>query len=277
MDEIAEHLRINTDLARKIIVSFIRETITKAGFERAVVALSGGIDSALTCFLSAEAMGPENVLAIRMPYATSSPDSLEDAQAVIDLLGVRSETIEITPMVDPFFERTPNMSRVRRGNVMARMRMIVAYDRSMAFNGLVVGSSNKTELLLGYYTLFGDGAYALGPIGDLYKTQVRQLARAVGVPERIIAKPPSADLWQGQTDEGELGFTYEEVDKLLYLLVDSRYGIDEAVEAGFERDFVELVWRRVQRTQFKRVGPIIPKLSRRAVGHDFLYLRDWGL
>jgi NAD+ synthase len=269
-------LTINTDLVRKILTGFIRSEITRMGFERAVVGLSGGIDSALSCYLAAEALGPQNVLAVRMPYRTSSPDSLEDAQKVIDALGVQSITIPITEMVEPLFERFPEMDAVRRGNIMARARMIVLYDQSAAFRGLVVGTGNKTEILLGYTTLYGDSACAINPLGDLYKTQVRQLARAMGVPESILTKPPSADLWKGQTDEGELGFTYAEVDRLLYLLVDERYSPEECIEAGFAPEFVRQVMERIRRNQFKRMPPIIAKLSYRTVGYDFLYLRDWG-
>jgi len=269
-------LQINTDLARRLIVGFLREEIAKAGFSRAVMGLSGGVDSALTCFLIAEALGKDNVLALRLPYRASSPDSLEHAQLVIDQLGISANTIDITPMVEPLFEQFPDMTTLRKGNIMARMRMIVLYDQSEAFGGLVVGSSNKTETLLGYATLHGDSAAAMHPLADLYKAQVRQLARAVGVPEVIVEKPPSADLWPGQTDEGELGFTYDEADQLLYLLVDQRYTLDEVVEAGFERTLAEKVWSQVQRTHYKRRPPLVPKLSIRTVGHDFLYLRDWN-
>ena len=269
-------LVINAQLARKILTGFIHSEITRAGFSRAVIGLSGGIDSAVSCFLAAEALGPENVLAVRMPYATSSPDSLADAQRVIEITGVQSLTVEITEMVEPLFARFPEMSDLRRGNVMARARMIVLYDQSAAFRGLVVGTGNKTEILLGYSTLYGDSACALNPLGDLYKTQVRQLAREIGVPPQIIAKPPSADLWAGQTDEDELGFTYTEVDELLYLLVDQRYRPRDLLAAGFSETFVRQVIERVRRNQFKRVLPPIAKLSNRTVGYDFLYLRDWG-
>jgi NAD+ synthase len=269
-------LTINTDLARQILTGFLKSEITRTGYSKAVIALSGGIDSALSCFLAAQALGPNNVLAIRMPYKTSSADSLEHAQAVIDALGVQSLTVPITPMVDPLLEQLPEATAVRRGNIMARMRMIVLYDQSEAFRGLVVGTGNKTEILLGYTTLYGDSACALNPLGDLYKTQVRQLARALGVPAAIIEKAPSADLWTGQTDEGELGFTYGEVDQLLYLLVDQRYSPQECVEAGFPENFVRVVVERVRRNQFKRVLPPIAKLTNRTVGYDFLYLRDWG-
>jgi len=270
------NLSIDPELVRKILTEFIRSEITRVGFSRAVVNLSGGIDSAVSFVLAAEALGPQNVLAIRLPYKTSSADSLEHAQMLIDQFGCRSVTIPITEMTDPLIACEPGMSEIRKGNIMARARMIVAYDQSEAFKGLVVGAGNKTEILLGYTTLYGDSACALNPIGDLYKTQVRQLARALGIPEPIIAKPPSADLWAGQTDEGELGFTYEEVDKLLYLLVDQRYRPEECVEAGFDEKFVRQVFERVRKNQFKRVLPPIAKLSSRTVGYDFLYLRDWG-
>uniref|UniRef100_A0A7C4PIH0 NH(3)-dependent NAD(+) synthetase n=1 Tax=Anaerolinea thermolimosa TaxID=229919 RepID=A0A7C4PIH0_9CHLR len=272
----APDLSINTDLARRILTGFIRSEITRMGFSRAVINLSGGIDSALSCFLAAEALGPENVLAIRLPYRTSSPESLEHAQMVIEATGVRSLTVEITPMVDPLIERFPEMDALRKGNIMARARMIVLYDQSAAFQGLAVGTGNKTEILLGYTTLYGDSACAINPLGDLYKTQVRQLARAVGVPAVIIEKPPSADLWVGQTDEGELGYTYAEVDRLLYLMVDERYTPEECIEAGFAPGFVRAVVERVRRNQFKRVLPPVAKLSHRTIGYDFLYLRDWG-
>ena len=269
-------LTIHTDLARKILTGFIRTEITRAGFSRVVVGLSGGIDSALSCALAAEALGPENVLAVRMPYKTSSPESLAHAQLVIEKFGVQSLTIPITEMADALISRDPEMNRMRRGNIMARCRMIVLYDQSEAFGGLVVGTGNKTEILLGYSTLYGDSACALNPIGDLYKTQVRQLSRAVGIPEVIIQKPPSADLWTNQTDEDELGFTYEEVDKLLYRIVDERFSLEECVDAGFDESFVRAVMARVRRNQFKRILPPIAKLSNRTIGYDFLYLRDWG-
>jgi NAD+ synthase len=269
-------LAINTDLARQILAGFIKSEITRVGYTRAVVNLSGGLDSALTLALAVEALGTDNVLALRLPYRLSSPDSLEHAQLLIDQLKVQSETIEITDMVEPLIRHDPDMSEIRQGNILARARMIVLYDRTETFKGLAVGTSNKTEILLGYSTLWGDMACALNPIGDLYKTQVRQLSRAMNIPASIVNKPPSADLWAGQTDEDELGFTYEEVDKLLYLLVDQRYMPDECVEAGFDKAFVEKVIARIRRFQFKRMMPPIAKISNRTVGYDFLYLRDWG-
>ena len=190
MTDLTPKLHIDTDLVRRLLVSFIRDEITKVGFQHAVLGLSGGVDSALAVCLAAEALGPRNVLALRLPYRTSSPESLQHAQLLIDQLGVETETVDITPMVDPLIEQSPDMSTLRKGNVMARARMVVLYDRSAAWRGLVVGTSNKTELLLGYGTLFGDMASAVNPLGDLYKTQVRQLAKAIGVPEVIVGKAP---------------------------------------------------------------------------------------
>ncbi len=254
-------LSIDTGRVRQTLVSFINDQITRAGFSRAVLGLSGGLDSALACFLAAEALGAENVLALRMPYKTSSQDSLDHAQLVIESLGVQTLTFPISEMVDALFARAPQANALRRGNAMARSRMIVLYDQSEAFHGLVVGTGNKTEILLGYSTLYGDAACAFNPLGDLYKTQIRQLARAVGVPEVILEKPPSADLWQGQTDEGELGFTYAEVDLLLFMLQDRQMTPAQCVQAGFAEVFVEEVLRRIRRSQFKREMPPIARLS----------------
>jgi NAD+ synthase len=269
-------LVINTDVARMILTGFIKSEVTRMGFTRAIINLSGGLDSALSCALAAEALGPENVLALRLPYHTSSPDSLAHAQLMIDKFRVQSETIDITGMVDPLIDSDPDMSDKRKGNIMARARMIALYDRSEAFRALPIGTSNKTEILLGYTTMWGDMASALNPIGDLYKTQVRQFSRALEIPSVIIEKPPSADLWLGQTDEDELGFTYEDVDKLLFLIVDQRYSAQECVEEGFDEKFVYSVITRVRRNQFKRMMPPIAKVSNRTIGYDFLYLRDWG-
>ena len=269
-------LSINTDTALQILTRFIHTEITRAGFSRAVINLSGGLDSSLSCYLAVQALGAENVLALRLPYKSSSPDSAEHAQLVIDTLGVQALTIPISEMADALIDQFPDMDRIRQGNIMARLRMIVLYDQSQAFRGLAIGTGNKTEILLGYTTLYGDSASALNPLGDLYKTQVRQLGEAVGVPQVILDKPPTADLWSGQTDEGELGFTYAEVDQLLYLLVDQRYRPEDCVEAGFDESFIRSVMERVRKNQFKRLLPPIAKLSNRTVGYDFLYLRDWG-
>ncbi|OGO26954.1 MAG: NAD(+) synthetase [Chloroflexi bacterium RBG_16_54_18] len=276
MNHTSVDLTIDIALARTILVGFIRSEVTRAGFSKAILNLSGGVDSSLTAFLAAEALGSDNVMALRLPYQSSSPDSLDHAQMVIDATGIHSLTIPITEMVEPLFKRFPDSSQVRRGNVMARVRMLLLYDQSQVFGSLPVGTGNKTEILLGYTTVYGDAACAINPNGDLYKTQLRQLARAVGVPVAIVDKQPTADLWVGQTDEGELGFTYAEVDQLLFLLVDQRYSPQDCITAGFSENFVKAVLERVRRSQFKRLMPPIAKLSNRTVGYDFLYLRDWG-
>lgn len=268
-------LTINTDDVRSKLTQFIRRESACAGYSRAVVGVSGGVDSALSCMLSAEALGPENVLAVRMPYKTSSPDTLEHAQKVIELAGVQSLTVPITAMVDGLFAQFPDADHIRRGNAMARARMIVLYDQSRAFNGLVVGTGNKTEILLGYTTLYGDSACALNPLGDLYKTQVRQLARAMGIPQEIIDKPPSAGLWVGQTDEEELGFIYEEVDRLLYYLVDEQHTPGEAIQEGFDEHLVRKAIDWIKKNHFKRQLPPIARLSGRRVEDDTRHLRGW--
>jgi NAD+ synthase len=265
-------LIMDTGKIRKHLESFIKIEISKAGFSHAVVGVSGGIDSALACYLVAGALGSDNVLAVRMPYKTSSQESLDHAQMVIEATGVQSETIPITEIADPLINRFPDITAVRKGNIMARCRMIVLYDRSAAFNGLVVGTGNKTEELLGYTTLFGDSACALNPLGDMYKTQVRQLSRTIGIPEVIISKPPTADLWKGQTDEGELGFTYEEVDKLLFALVNQRKSISECISSGFAETFVKKVVSIIKRNRFKRMVTPIAYLDG---NYDFVNDGSW--
>jgi NAD+ synthase len=273
---ILQRMDIHPDLARKILTGFIRDEITKSGMSKAIIGLSGGIDSALSAYLSAEALGAENVMVVRMPYETSSPESLQDAELVIEDLNLPNITVPITPMAQPLIDHFPDMSNVRKGNIMARCRMVILYDQSMAWGGLVMGTSNKTEFLLGYSTIYGDSGVALHPIADLYKYQVRQLSRAIGVPSPIIDKAPSADLWVGQTDEQELGFTYEDADTVLYLLVDGRYTVEEAAEeSGFSVEFVSKIWERVKANHYKRTMPNIAKVSYRTIGHDFLYLRDY--
>lgn len=260
-----------------VIVGFIRSQLAQTGFERLVVGLSGGVDSATVAFLAARAVFPDRLLAVRMPYRSSSAESEADALSVVEALGCGTERVDITPMVEPMLQLVTGgdeaSRRVRRGNVMARQRMIVLYDRSVAFDALVVGTSNKTEALLGYSTLHGDMAAALQPIGDLYKSQLRGVAEELGVPRRILDKPPSADLWPGQTDEGELGATYDDLDRVLFALVDRRWTVDRCVRAGLPRDLVEWVARRVAQTEFKRQPPPVAKISLRTPGIDHLYPR----
>ena len=271
--ELPSELLIDTDVARRVIGEFIRGQLRQAGFERLVLGLSGGIDSALVAFLAAEAIGAERLLTVLLPYRTSSPTSQADAERIVAHLGCPSELVDISPMVDGYFAFDPDASPVRRGNFAARMRMSVLYDRSVTWGGLVVGTGNKTESLIGYTTLFGDSACAFNPIGDLYKSQVRQLAIAVGVPEAVIRKAPSADLWPGQTDEGEAGFTYHELDRLLYWMVDRRQSRVELLAMGFEDATVERVMRMVAGAEFKRQVPPIAKLGPRTAGVDYLYPR----
>ena len=260
-----------------MITGFIRAQLEQTGFERLVVGLSGGVDSATVAYLAARAIGADNLLAVRMPYRSSSPDSETDALRVVTALGCRTERVDITPMVDPMLALVSGPDeaslQVRRGNVMARQRMIVLYDRSAAFDALVAGTGNKTEALLGYGTLYGDMAAAIAPIGDLYKSQLRAVAEALGVPDEILAKPPSADLWPGQTDEGELGATYDDLDRVLFALVDRRWSAERCVAAGLDAGLVAWVARRVAANEFKRQLPPVAKLSLRTPGVDHLYPR----
>ncbi len=271
--ELPPELAIDTDVARRVMADFIRGQLRQAGFERAVLGLSGGIDSGLVAYLTAEAIGPERLLCVLMPYRTSSPASRSDAEVVVERLGCASEVVDISAMVDPFFEDQRDASALRRGNVMARMRMTVLYDRSVTWGGLVVGTGNKTEALIGYTTLFGDSACAFNPIGDLYKSQVRQVAAAIGVPDAILRKAPSADLWPGQTDEVEAGFSYPELDRLLFWRIDKRRSTEELVAMGFDGALIERVDRMVAGSEFKRQVPPVAKLGPRTAGVDYLYPR----
>lgn len=268
-------LAIDPALTARILVGFIRTEVLRTGRSRLVLGLSGGIDSAVAAYLAVHALGPSSVVALLLPYRTSSPHSIRDAERVLGSLGIVGEKIDISPMVDGFERMSGPVSRLRLGNVMARARMMVLYDRSELHQALVLGTSNKTELLLGYGTLWGDLASALNPLGDLYKTQVRAIAAFLKVPASIRSKPPSADLWPRQADETDLGFSYDSVDRLLALLVDARLSPAACVDAGFAPELVARVARLVVRSQFKRRPPIIAKVSTRTVGWDFRYPRDW--
>ncbi|MEO5919479.1 MAG: NAD+ synthase [Candidatus Limnocylindrales bacterium] len=260
--ELPAELVIDTDVARRMIGEFIRDQLRQAGFERVVLGLSGGIDSGLVAHLVAEAIGAERLHCVLLPYRTSSPASRRDAETIVAQLGCSSEVVEITAMVDAYFGTADELgaggaqghdaSPIRRGNFAARMRMAVLYDRSVTWGGLVAGTGNKTESLIGYTTLFGDSACAFNPVGDLYKSQVRQLAAALGVPKAVITKAPSADLWPGQTDEGEAGFSYPELDRLLFWRIDRHRSIDEVVAMGFDPDLVARVEKMVAGAEFKR-------------------------
>jgi NAD+ synthase len=269
--------QIDPASALEVISGFIRSQLQQTGFTRLVVGLSGGVDSATVAFLAARAIGADNLLAVRMPYASSSPESEADAMRVVTALGCHTERVDITPMVDPMLALISGDDetslQVRRGNVMARQRMIVLYDRSAAFDALVAGTSNKTEALLGYGTLYGDMGAAFAPIGDLYKSQLRAVATALGVPDEILAKPPSADLWPDQTDEEELGASYDDLDRILFALVDRRWTADRCVAAGLDGALVAWVEQRVARYEFKRQTPPVAKVSLRTPGVDHLYPR----
>ncbi len=266
-------LSIDPGRVTSILTSFLR---SESGRTRLVVGLSGGLDSSVAASLAVRAQGPELVLGVLMPYRSSSADSLRHARLLARRLEIDTEEIDITPMVDAYFASAPRASRRRRGNKMSRERMSILYDLSQARRALVVGTSNKTELLLGYGTLHGDLASALNPIGDLYKTQVRQLAAYLKVPKPIRDKPPSADLWPGQTDEQDLGLAYAEADRLLYWMFDRRTPEKELLESGFPRRTIRRIRERVRRSQFKRRMPLVAKVSLRTVGIDFRYPRDWG-
>ncbi len=269
-------LAVDCALVTEILTGFVREEVRKVGFERGVVGLSGGIDSALTLAVVCRALGPENALPVIMPYRASSPASERDARLVAAQLGTTPLVVDISPQIDAYFDRYPDADRNRRGNKMARERMSILYDLSLARAALVVGTSNKTELLLGYGTIHGDMAHALNPLGDLYKTQIFALARHLGLPAAVIEKAPSADLWEGQSDEDELGFEYAAVDQLLHQMIDERRTRAELHGLGFDDAFVKQIQRRVRDSQYKRRPPLIAKLSNRTIDRDFRYPRDWG-
>jgi NAD+ synthase len=269
-------LKINPVFVEKVLTGFIRDELAKFGFRKAILGLSGGLDSTVCAALAARALGPRNVLGLIMPYGESFPAEIRDAENIGRVLGVRTRTIDIAPQVDAYFAAHPTRSRILRGNKMARERMSILYDYSAREKALILGTSNKTELLIGYGTIHGDMACGINPMGDLYKTQVRRLARHLAVPASIIRKAPTAGLWSGQTDEQEIGLTYTELDEILENLVEKRKSGPELVKAGFKPGVVRRVAEMIRNSEFKRKLPPIAKLSPRSVGHDFLYPYDWG-
>jgi NAD+ synthase len=268
-------LSIDVGATLQILEGFIKTEVMRTGLNRVVLGLSGGIDSTLAAYLAVRALGPSGVVGVLMPHRASSASSVRDAETVVGALGIVAERFEISELVDVFAAKAGAIGARRLGNVMARVRMLVLYDRSVEHDALVLGTSNKTELLLGYGTIHGDLASALNPLGDLYKTQVRELSKALAVPKAILDKAPSADLWPDQTDEADLGVSYDEVDRILALLVDARVSPGTIVTKGFRRATVLRVQRLVMRSQFKRRMPVIAKVSTRSIGWDFRYPRDW--
>jgi len=272
-----DFLKIDAQQVDKILSRFLFQEVTKTGFEHVVLGLSGGIDSAVVAYLCARTFSPRKVTALIMPYRTSNPENMKDAELIVSETGISHIMHDISPMIDAFFSNDPDADMIRRGNRMARERMCFLYDFSSQRRAMVIGTSNKTELLLGYGTIFGDLASAINPIGDLYKSQVWQLAEFYKIPKHIIDKAPSADLWSGQTDENEIGYTYKDIDMLLHYLVDLRYSEAMLSELSFSPEMIKDIQSRMQRSQFKRRPPVIAKLSNRTINQDFRYCRDWGV
>jgi NAD+ synthase len=269
-------LRIDCKMVEKILVAFIRDSVRKNGFRNALVGVSGGLDSAVVLALCRKALGATHVFALLLPYRSSAGESLRHGRMVCRKLKVAHEVIDISPQIDAYFRRRPAASKLQVGNKCARERMSVLYDYSVRKKALVAGTSNKSELLVGYSTQFGDSAAAFQPIGDLYKTQVIELARHLGIPEEIVSKSPSADLWPGQTDEGEIGIAYKDLDVILHLMVDMRWDEGEIIERGYPLALIRRVHQMIAGSQFKRTMPPVAKLHARTIGIDFRYLRDWN-
>ncbi len=259
---------------RDYLVAFLKDEVEKTGLKNVVIGLSGGLDSAVVAVLAHMAFG-ERLLCIKMPSQFSSQSSLDDADELIQKFGLRSETRSISKLLDAY--DLEGMSALRVGNLSSRFRMVNLYDISARESALVLGTSNKSELMLGYGTLYGDLASAVNPIGDLYKTEVFDLAREIGVPDSIVNKAPSADLWEGQSDENELGYTYAELDGVLKRYVEERASKDEVIQDGYSKDLVDMVVNKIYFNQFKRRMPLIAKLTSRSINHDFNYPRDIGL
>ncbi len=273
---LSEDMKINAPFVEKILTSFIKDELSKFNYKKGIIGLSGGLDSSVCALLAAKALKPGNVIGLIMYYGKTFAKDVKDAQELSQLLGIKSKTIDISPMINVYFSKYPSKSRIAKGNKIARERMSILYDFSVREKALILGTSNKTELLLGYGTIHGDMACAINPLGDLYKTQIRQLAEHLGVPEKIRKKVPSAGLWTGQTDEKEIGISYDEMDKILYQLVDKRTPKREMITSGSKKENIEKMINLIKNSEFKRHLPPIPKISSRTVGHDFLYPYDWG-
>ena len=259
-------------LIENYLTKFLKDEVHKTGLKNAVIGLSGGIDSAVVAVLAQRAFG-DNFLAVMLPSSSSSQSSFDDAYELCKKFDIKNRSVHIGNLVESYF-KNQEKTNLRVGNFSARMRMSVLYDISAQNSALVLGTSNKSELLLGYGTMFGDLASAINPIGDMYKTEVFEFAKHLGVPRSIIQKPPTADLWEGQSDEEDLGFTYAQLDKALKAFVDERLSKDELLKNKFDSELVELITTKIYQNQFKRKLPIIAKLGNRTIGHDFLYPRD---
>ncbi len=273
-EQVPQRLVLNAPLAVKVLTSFILDAVETSGMAGVVVGLSGGVDSSLSAALAAQALGPERVHGFLLPYRTSNPASEQDARTVAEHLGVPHRVIDISPMIDAYFQMEPDADPVRRGNKMARERMTILFDQAKKRDALVLGTSNKTEILLGYSTVFGDNASSLNPLGDLYKAQIWQLSRHLGLPSAVIDKAPSADLFPGQTDEGDLGFDYLTADEVLYLLFDEGLRPEEVVARGYDERVVQRILSYEQRFRFKRRLMLIARLSGSAVNLDQEIPRD---
>lgn len=256
-----ERLTIDPKRVASMLIKFIADEVKAAGYKKVVLGLSGGLDSTVTAYLSREALGKKNILGIIMPCQAASSGEIKDAEKVGKILGIDYDTVFINSILEPFMKVFDRINHVRKGNIIARLRMIILYDQSKTFEALVLGSSNKSELMLGYATIYGDMACALNPLGDLYKTQVWQLARYLDIPGDIVLKTPSAGLWPGQTDEGELGLRYKEIDPLLYYMVDLGYDENKLIEAGFKQETISKVKDRVKSSGFKRRMPLIAEIK----------------
>ena len=269
-------MKIKAAFVEKILTAFIGEELGKRGFKKGILGLSGGLDSAVCAALAARALGPKNVIGLIMPYGKGFGPDLEDARDMARILKIDARTINIGPMVDAYFKKHPTDKPLLKGNKMARERMSILYDWSAREKALILGTSNKTELLIGYGTIHGDLACAINPMGDLYKTQIRELAAHLGIPERIRTKAPSAGLWTGQTDEGEIGLTYVVLDGILEHLVEGRESPGEIAALGFPKKQVDKIVDLIRLSEFKRQMPPIAKISSRTIGHDFLYPVERG-